>query len=172
MTDKERRQHLARLARSVPENVLAQMLQVAEPCPAPSTVSDLEEAARLFEPLLLGRATEALAALALNNRHAVISCEILAEGTDTHCIVCPRQILRWALLQGRSGAKSLIIAHNHPSGSTTPSAQDDDVTQRLAIASNSIGIRLLDHLILADGTAPFSYARESCVRLSDGRRYS
>ena len=49
-----------------------------------------------------------------------------------------------------AGAVSLIIAHNHPSGVLTPSAEDHKVTQRLKNAGEILGIKLLDHLIVMD----------------------
>ncbi len=50
-----------------------------------------------------------------------------------------------------SSAASIMVAHNHPSGETTPSREDVDVTKRLAEAGKLMSIELLDHLIIGEG---------------------
>ena len=60
----------------------------------------------------------------------------------------PREVFAPAI---RRGAAAVVVAHNHPSGDPTPSAQDIEVTQRLLEASNIIGIKLLDHVIVGQG---------------------
>lgn len=51
-----------------------------------------------------------------------------------------------------SNAASILVAHNHPSGSVTPSLEDIQVTERLKQAGELMGIELLDHLIIGDNT--------------------
>ena len=58
------------------------------------------------------------------------------------------ELLREALI---SGASALIVAHNHPSGDPTPSLQDVRVTRRLADGAQAVGIKLIDHLVVARG---------------------
>ena len=60
----------------------------------------------------------------------------------------PRDIFRQAI---RVGAVSVIVAHNHPSGDATPSAEDIDETKRLVEAGNIVGIPLDDHVVIGDG---------------------
>ena len=52
----------------------------------------------------------------------------------------------------RQGAAAVVLAHNHPSGDPTPSAQDIEVTKRLLDASEVLGIKLLDHVIVGNGS--------------------
>lgn len=70
-------------------------------------------------------------------------------GSDSQTIVDPRRVMRPAV---QLGAPAVIVAHNHPSGDPTPSEADVDVTRRLREAGDVLGIRLLDHLVIGDGT--------------------
>ena len=107
-----------------------------------------EDAAPLCTSLVGGFTTERLGVLALNRKHRVISSTVLTIGNDGFTVVCPKQIYRWALLQGRSGAASIILTHNHPSGDPTPSPQDRDVTRRVLRAGEILGVKLVDHIII------------------------
>lgn len=122
------------------------LLFAAEPA-APAPIGSPALAAAAFRTLLAGRETEALAVIGLDLRGRSVGAEILTTGSDRYCIVEPRQIFRWALLHN---AAAVLIAHNHPSGDPSPSVQDRDVTRRVASAGRAIGIRLADHLVLAD----------------------
>jgi DNA repair protein RadC len=51
----------------------------------------------------------------------------------------------------RKSAASIIVAHNHPSGETSPSREDIEVTRRLCEAGRLLGVELLDHVIFGDG---------------------
>jgi DNA repair protein RadC len=61
--------------------------------------------------------------------------------------VHPREVFRPAL---REAAAALVLVHNHPSGDPTPSREDREVTERLARAGEILGIRVLDHVIVAE----------------------
>ncbi len=65
--------------------------------------------------------------------------------------------LRTVFAEGLAvNAASMIVAHNHPGGSALPSASDTSVTRKLAQLGDALGLRLIDHLILA-GNSVFSY---------------
>ena len=85
----------------------------------------------------------------LDVRGAVIGVEDIAVGDVNSAIVQPRETFRGAI---KRGASSVILAHNHPSGETEPSADDIATTKRLAEAGMLLGIKVLDHLIIGDGT--------------------
>jgi DNA repair protein RadC len=72
-------------------------------------------------------------------------------GTLDRAVVEPREILKRALLANAAG---LILYHNHPSGDPSPSREDREFTRRLAAAAESVGLRLLDHIVVG---------REGCV---------
>jgi DNA repair protein RadC len=144
---------LRRIADAVRDDpsLLDRLLALAEPPPSASARTPAEVFG-LVAPLLVGRATEALVAIGLNRRGRVLGVEVLTTGSDGFTVVDARQVFRWALRQGRSGASSVILAHNHPSGDPVPSAQDVDVTRRIVAAGKVIGIGVLDHLVVTDET--------------------
>lgn len=92
-----------------------------------------------------GETRERFRVLLLDGRHRLISCRVVASGTLTACPVHPRDVFRPALAES---AAAVIVAHNHPSGDPSPSAEDLDITGRLQRAGDLVGIRLLDHVIL------------------------
>lgn len=84
--------------------------------------------------------------LALDGRHKAIGLEEVSVGTATSSLVHPREVFKSLIL---SNASAFILAHNHPSNDPEPSAEDRQVTSRLKSAGELLGIRLLDHLVLA-----------------------
>lgn len=89
---------------------------------------------------------EQVRGLYLNSRHELIHDEILAVGTLTASLIHPREIFEPAL---RHAAVAIIIAHNHPSGDTSPTNADVTITSQLIAAGELIGIELIDHLIVS-----------------------
>ncbi len=83
--------------------------------------------------------------LFLDTKGGLIADELQQKGTVDHAILYPREIVKRAL---ELGAASLIMVHNHPSGYTTPSQGDKDITQRVKSIAHDMGIRLLDHFII------------------------
>ena len=83
----------------------------------------------------------------LDGRHRVLGHEVVSQGTLTASLVHPREVFRPAL---RACAAALILVHNHPSGDPTPSAEDRDVTSRLARAGEILGVRVVDHVVVAE----------------------
>ncbi len=104
---------------------------------------------------LRGLEREVFMAVYLDASHAVIDSEILSEGTVSVNTVYPREVVRAALSRN---ASALVIAHNHPSGSLTPSAQDEHLTRTLHLVCSFMHLTLLDHLIIGQGEAPYSFA--------------
>ena len=88
---------------------------------------------------------EVFAAVMLDARHRLIEYAELFQGTIDGAEVHPREVARHAL---RLNAAALIVAHNHPSGETDPSAADRAVTSRMKQALALLDIRLLDHCIV------------------------
>jgi DNA repair protein RadC len=87
--------------------------------------------------------------LLLDAKHRVIGVNTVSIGSLTASIVHPREVFKPAIA-GNSAA--VILAHNHPSGDPAPSLEDVELTKRLREAGELLGIRLLDHVILGDGT--------------------
>lgn len=84
-------------------------------------------------------------AIYLDARRRMLACETVSVGTLTASLVHPREVFRPAL---ERSAVSLVVAHNHPSGDPTPSAEDAALTRRLRRAGDILGIELLDHLVI------------------------
>ena len=95
---------------------------------------------------LAGLEREVFGAAFLDTRHRPIEYVELFQGTIDGAEVHPREVVRQAL---RCNAAAVIVAHNHPSGTTDPSAADRAVTARLKQALALVDVRLLDHIIVA-----------------------
>ena len=85
----------------------------------------------------------------LNTKNEPTNITLVSVGSLNKAIVHPREVFKTAIL---SNAASIMAFHNHPSGNTVPSQQDIQLTNRLYEAGELLGIKLLDHLIIGDGT--------------------
>lgn len=90
---------------------------------------------------------EHLLALMLNTKNQIIKKSTIFIGSLNSSVAHPREIFMEAL---KYPTASIIIAHNHPSGDTTPSHADLMFTQRLCNCGDLIGIRVLDHIIVGE----------------------
>ena len=115
------------------------------PAIAPPQVVRPGDAWHLLRGRMEGLDVEELHGLYLNRRGQVLCIERLTRGSDAATVVDPRQVFRVAV---QSAAASVIVAHNHPSGDPNPSERDRQVTLRLYAAGKTLGIALLDHLVL------------------------
>ena len=89
--------------------------------------------------------TENFSVVAMDTSRAVISVRVISTGTISKTVVHPREIFRQAIMDN---AYAIVLVHNHPSGVSLPSDADKDITQRLKDASEIVGIKLVDHIIL------------------------
>lgn len=112
-----------------------------------SQVSCPEDALAIVAPLLTGRDREHCLAVNLDVKHRLLGVVTVSIGSVDHTFMAPREVFRQALL---AGASAIFLAHNHPSGDPTPSADDRQVTRRLASAGATLGVDLLDHLVVGD----------------------
>jgi DNA repair protein RadC len=121
------------------------------------TLIDSPEAVHDYLRLAIGtRTRESFLCLYLDAQHRLIDCEESTVGTLTRMAVYPREIVRRAL---ELSAAALIVAHNHPSGSVRPSAEDRRLTRMLREALALVDIRLIDHIVVgASDTLSFSHA--------------
>ncbi len=88
---------------------------------------------------------EHLRGLYLNSHNRIIHDEVISIGTINSNIVHPREVFRPAI---EYSAVAIVLAHNHPSGTALPSAQDIEITEQLIQAGKIIGINILDHVIV------------------------
>ena len=101
---------------------------------------------------------EHLRGLYLNSRYKLVHDEVISIGTLTSNIIHPREVFKPAL---DYSAVAVILAHNHPSGSTKPSKEDIKITQQLIEAGRVLGIDLIDHIIITKNkfvSIPASYS--------------
>jgi DNA repair protein RadC len=95
---------------------------------------------------LLEKKQEHVLTISLNGAHEVIRARTITIGLLTSCQVHPREVYSGAL---RDAASAIILVHNHPSGDPTPSEEDRRVTEQIKAAGSILGMRLVDHLIVA-----------------------
>ncbi|RXK82984.1 RadC family protein [Filimonas effusa] len=123
------------------------------------TIKSTEEAAYFLRMLLQYRKQEMFAVLFLNTTNRVIHFEIISQGGITSTIADPRVILKKALVHD---AVHVILCHNHPSGDTTPSKQDEIFTSRIKTAALLMDIHIIDHIIVGE-TGHYSFADNSLM---------
>lgn len=85
----------------------------------------------------------------LDAKNKLLGFHVVSVGSLTSSLVHPREVFKVAIL---GNAAAMILLHNHPSGDPMPSAEDLHITSRLCQIAEVLGIRLLDHVIVGDGT--------------------
>lgn len=108
-----------------------------------------QDVAEFLMPRMRYAAKEQFVVILLNGKNKVIGTEVVTEGTLSNSIVHPREVYAPALLQH---AAAIMVAHNHPSGDPKPSDEDKEVTKMLERSGKVLGIPLIDHVIIGDGT--------------------
>lgn len=109
------------------------------------TASDVYD---LLRQHFTGLDRESFVVILLDTQNQIRGLEVVSVGTLDASLVHPRETFRLAV---KEGAASIIIAHNHPSGDPTPSAEDRSVTRQLRSAGELLGIDVLDHVIVGEG---------------------
>lgn len=113
------------------------------------TIDSTTKAGDYVKSLFVGYSYEVFQVILLNSKNQVNHACVIHEGTINEAAVYPRMIVEAAL---RHKAVSVIIAHNHPGGTKTPSSADISVTKKIRTALEAISIRLMDHIIIAGNT--------------------
>jgi len=106
-----------------------------------------EDAAALLTPRLAHLQREESVVLLLDRRHRVLREVSVGIGGVAHAPMEPREVFAAAFRE--PGVAAILVAHNHPSGEPTPSADDLAITRRLARGADLIGLEFVDHLIVA-----------------------
>jgi len=109
---------------------------------------------------IVEREKERFIVLGLDARNTVKYMDVVSVGTLSNALVHPREVFRTAVL---AGVNSIIVAHNHPSGTPSPSEDDKKITRRLIKAGKIIGIEVLDHIIVTD-KGFFSFKKEELIK--------
>jgi len=103
------------------------------------------------------RRQENFLAITLNGSHQVIKIHHITKGLANRTIIHPRECFYPTI---KDYAVSVIFVHNHPSGSAISSPEDDEVTERLGMTAEILGINMLDHIIITPKNGLYSYRRE------------
>lgn len=128
-------------------------------------LADSEAVAGYVVPLMAGRSEEVFYVLCLDTHCRVRYAALIGEGTVKDAHVHPRHVIEAAL---RHRAASVVLAHNHPTGTAKPSKHDHRLTEALAQALAPLGIGLLDHVIVA-GADWYSFARNGDLPATPAR---
>jgi len=103
------------------------------------------DAARLCTEMLAGYDREVFLAIALSTASRVIGAHVCHVGTVDASVASPREVFRFCLL---CNARSVLVAHNHPSGNLEPSRADVAVSKQLRDAGKAVGVDLIDSLVV------------------------
>lgn len=128
----------------------------ALPRHAGHTISGAGDVAGLFMEELRSEKKEFFKNVLIDAKGHVMNIENVSIGELSSTVVHPREVFAPAV---RKSAAACIFVHNHPSGDPTPSSQDIETTGRLCDAGRLLGIRVLDHIIIGDGTYTSMAAR-------------
>ena len=113
----------------------------------------------LMQPIIGELSHEEFWIIYLNNSNKVISKSQLSKGGITGTVVDTRLVFKSAI---ENGAVSVILVHNHPSGTLVASEADKQITRKIKLAGESLDIKVLDHLIVTE-TNYFSFADEGIL---------
>jgi DNA repair protein RadC len=122
-------------------------------------VTSSSDVAAYLQILLKDYRREVFAVLFLNRANKINHFEIVSEGGITGTVADPRIILKKAL---EEDAVSIILCHNHPSGSLKPSKSDEELTFKIKEAAKYFDIKVLDHLIVSED-GYYSFADEGIL---------
>jgi DNA repair protein RadC len=124
-----------------------------------ATITSSTDVANYLQTLLKDYKHEVFAVLFLNRSNKINHFQIISEGGITGTVADPRIILKKAL---EEDAVSIILCHNHPSGSLKPSKADEELTYKIKEAAKYFDIKVLDHLIVSDD-GYYSFADEGIL---------
>jgi DNA repair protein RadC len=111
-------------------------------------ISTPEQVWDLMSPLMVDQEREKFFCICLSTKNHIKLINEVSVGSNSASIVHPRELFREAV---RLSAGSVVVVHNHPSGDTTPSGADIQLTRRLVKAGDTLGIEVLDHVIIGEG---------------------
>ncbi len=114
-----------------------------------TNIRSSDAAGALLQMYLADVDRERFVILLLNRKNQVIGLHTVSIGSVTASIVHPREVYKVAIL---ANATAIICGHNHPSGDPAPSTEDRALTARLVESGKLLGIEVLDHIIVGDGS--------------------
>ena len=127
------------------------------PLNRPEAVTDM------VKPIFDKADREVFAVLSLDAKLFPVAFEVAAVGGIASCIVDVPNIFKHAILRN---AAHVLCVHNHPSGDSTPSAEDLQITKRIKLAGDLLGISLIDHIIIGEDTY-YSFKEQGNLRFKN-----
>ena len=121
---------------------------VEEELPIRPRIRGPEDVHTLMAPVLRDLHHEEFHALLLNSQHRVVGRVLVSRGILDASVVHPREVFKSAVMES---AAAVVLVHNHPSGDPSPSAEDRMVTRQMRRAGETLGIPVLDHVVIGDG---------------------
>ena len=122
-------------------------------------VKSSEDLLEVFEPYMIDINHEEFWIAILNSANRVLGVYKLTQGGTNQTVVDLPMLLKLSL---EKSAHSIAVGHNHPSGQVQPSNEDNNITNRIKEGCKAIGIRLIDHIIVARGKY-YSFADEGKI---------
>ncbi len=110
-------------------------------------IKESKDVAKLLMSELRYEKREKVKLILLNSKNVVIKIKDISYGGSNFAMIEPKEVLNEAI---KLQAPKIILVHNHPSGDVTPSKADFNITDRIYEASEILGIKLLDHIIIGD----------------------
>ncbi len=138
---------------------LARRLHAEINGPKNKIITTSAEIAAIYMPKLQDLKKEVFIAVFLDSSNKIINDSIISEGTINGTTVTPREVFHDAI---RALAASVILIHNHPSGSISPSREDKNLTNKMTKSGDALCISVLDHLIIG-GSSFYSFADEGML---------
>lgn len=121
-----------------------------------------EDAVKIVGDFLCEMDREVLCVINLKADGTPINCNIVSIGAVNHTIAEPRELFKASIL---SNAAQMVMVHNHPSGSLSPSKQDTVLTDRMLKLTELMGIKLVDHVIVGnDNREYFSFLEKKLLQ--------
>lgn len=122
-------------------------------------ISSSKDAYDLMRPELYDEVVEYFYLILLTRSNHVIKKQLISQGGTAGTVVDPKMVFKIAM---EHMAQSMILVHNHPSGSTRPSEQDKRLTERLVRIGRDLDLAVVDHVIYSDHDY-FSFADEGIL---------
>ena len=124
------------------------------------TVSNSGEVYNILKPIFEDD-VESIYGIFLDAKNHIIAIEKLFSGSITASVVYPREIVKKVL---NHKATTIVLVHNHPSGDTSPSIEDKEITGRVGFVLHAMGVPLHDHIIIGNGY--HSMADTGCLKMA------
>jgi DNA repair protein RadC len=138
---------------------LAKRLSYAAPTDNAESIRSPQDVADLVMNEMRYLDREHFRVLILNTKNVLLKNCLVSIGALNSSLVHPREVFKQAI---KNSGAAIILVHNHPSGCCTPSQEDIAITKRLVEAGKIVGIEILDHVVIGDGTY-FSFKDRSML---------